>query len=131
MLIVRRGAAVLLEKRPPSGIWGGLWSLPEASGELELAARAAALGHVAPPHAFTALAPLTHVFTHFKLEIGPRLLEVPEDPLPGGFQAPGARGVAFLAVDGTSAWVPLASLDAYGLPAPVRRLLDALTGSLL
>jgi A/G-specific adenine glycosylase len=131
MLIVRRGAAVLLEKRPPSGIWGGLWSLPEASGELELAARAAALGHVAPAHAFTALAPLTHVFTHFKLEIGPRLLEVPEDPLPGGFQAPGAQGVAFLAVDGTSAWVPLASLDAYGLPAPVRRLLDALTGSLL
>ena len=28
---------VLLEKRPPTGIWGGLWSLPEAENEQALA----------------------------------------------------------------------------------------------
>jgi len=29
LLLEDGGGAVLLEKRPPSGIWGGLWSLPE------------------------------------------------------------------------------------------------------
>lgn len=29
MLIVRHQDSVLLERRPPTGIWGGLWSLPE------------------------------------------------------------------------------------------------------
>ena len=30
MLVVLSRGEVLLEKRPPTGIWGGLWSLPEA-----------------------------------------------------------------------------------------------------
>jgi A/G-specific adenine glycosylase len=30
------GPRILLEKRPPSGIWGGLWSLPEAASREEL-----------------------------------------------------------------------------------------------
>src|SRR5690242_9629100 len=29
MLVAIRAGEVLLEKRPPTGIWGGLWSLPE------------------------------------------------------------------------------------------------------
>ena len=72
MLVLRDGDAVMLEKRPPTGIWGGLWSLPEAADEAALAA-------VAQVSAATvrcrALAPLTHAFTHFKLEIEPRLAE--------------------------------------------------------
>ena len=29
MLLIRDGQRVLLQQRPPTGIWGGLWSLPE------------------------------------------------------------------------------------------------------
>ena len=29
MLVITRGSDVLLERRPPIGLWGGLWSLPE------------------------------------------------------------------------------------------------------
>ena len=31
LLITDESGAVMLEKRPPTGIWGGLWSLPEAA----------------------------------------------------------------------------------------------------
>jgi A/G-specific adenine glycosylase len=118
MLVLRDGACVLLERRPPSGIWGGLWSLPEAADEASLAERAFAFG--AEP-GFERLAPLVHTFTHFKLDIEPRCAEVG--------RASGAAGIE--ACDGQTAWVPLAQIDDYGLPAPVRKLLDGLRGSLL
>ena len=33
MLALTRAGEVLLEKRPPAGIWGGMWCLPEAARE--------------------------------------------------------------------------------------------------
>jgi A/G-specific adenine glycosylase len=117
MLVLRDGDAVMLEKRPPSGIWGGLWSLPEAADEAALAERAREFGgdgEVSP------LAPLTHTFTHFRLDIEPRLAEL--DRVTGGNAALG---------DAETAWVALRDIDAYGVPAPVRKLLDGLQGSLL
>jgi A/G-specific adenine glycosylase len=118
MLVLLDGASVLLEKRPPVGIWGGLWSLPEADGEAALAKRARALGGLrAPEH----LAPFTHVFTHFKLEIEPRVIDIDT----------GGSSAVLEAGDNENVWVPLAKIEAYGLPAPVRKLLDSLRGSLL
>jgi A/G-specific adenine glycosylase len=118
MLILRDGDSVLLERRPPSGIWGGLWSLPEAADEASLAERARAFGAVS---GFQRLAPLAHTFTHFKLDIEPRCAVLAR-----------AAGAALIeARDDDTAWVPLAQLDDYGVPAPVRKLLDALGGSLI
>jgi A/G-specific adenine glycosylase len=118
MLVLRDGDSVLLERRPPSGIWGGLWSLPEAVDETSLAERARSFG--AGP-GFERLAPLTHTFTHFKLDIEPRCAALS--------QGVGAAGIE--ARDDDTAWVPLEQLDDYGVPAPVRKLLDALSGSLV
>lgn len=118
MLVLRDGASVLLEKRPPSGIWGGLWSLPEAADELSLAERARAFGAA---QGFERLAPLTHTFTHFRLDIEPRCAAL----------AVGDEASTLEARDDETAWVPLAQIDDYGVPAPVRKLLDALKGSLL
>ncbi|MBB3256285.1 A/G-specific adenine glycosylase [Paraburkholderia bannensis] len=117
MLVLMDGDSVMLEKRPPSGIWGGLWSLPEAPGEAALAARAESLG--ADLATVSALAPLTHTFTHFKLDIEPRVVEM------------GRKGGALVAQEADTAWVPLRDIDAYGVPAPVRKLLDGLRGSLI
>ncbi|HEY3597758.1 MAG TPA: A/G-specific adenine glycosylase [Paraburkholderia sp.] len=117
MLVLRDGDSVMLEKRPPSGIWGGLWSLPEASDEAALAKRARAFGASAM---VSPLAPLTHTFTHFRLDIEPRVVELNR-----------VTGAPAALADGETAWVTLGELDAYGLPAPVRKLLDGLQGSLL
>jgi A/G-specific adenine glycosylase len=120
MLLLLDGDAVMLEKRPPSGIWGGLWSLPEAADEPALAERARDFG-VTPEHAASssALMPLTHTFTHFKLDIEPRVIELRPGAVPHEMN------------DGLTAWVPLGNIDAYGVPAPVRKLLDALRGPLI
>ncbi len=116
MLVLRDGDAVMLEKRPPSGIWGGLWSLPEAADEDALAERAHAFG---ADGVVSPLAPMTHTFTHFKLDIEPRIAEL-------------SRGVSIGALgDAETAWVAMRDIDAYGVPAPVRKLLDGLQGSLL
>ena len=115
MLVLRDGAAVLLQRRPPTGIWGGLWSLPEADQEADLVACARSFGGLGE---LSPLRPFTHTFTHFHLEIAPRLADCD-----GG----SVRRVE----DSTHAWVPLAKLDDFGVPAPVRRLLLALEGSLV
>ncbi len=117
MLVLRDGDAVMLEKRPPSGIWGGLWSLPEAADETTLAERARDFGG---DGAVSPLAPLTHTFTHFRLDIEPRLAELD--------RVSGARTVLG---DAETAWVAIRDIDAYGVPAPVRKLLDGLQGTLL
>jgi A/G-specific adenine glycosylase len=115
MLILRHENQVLLEKRPSSGIWGGLWSLPQAASEASLAMVAQRFGACAP---FAKMTMFTHVFTHFKLEIEPRLAQLD-------------RVSAQLGDGDSYAWVALSEMQAYGLPSAVRRLLENLNGSLL
>ena len=61
---------ILLEKRPPTGVWGGLWSFPEYSSDTELAdwikTRA-----VLVSEALTTLPQIRHSFSHFHLDITP------------------------------------------------------------
>ena len=102
---------VLLEHRPPAGIWGGLLALPEIPEEVEAQAWAAqVLGLVtAPPQP---LAHLTHTFTHFVLEIRPEILEVTQAPA--------------VARENRHRWQPLVALEHAALPTPVRRILQRL-----
>lgn len=113
MLIVRDDARrVLLERRPPSGIWGGLFSLPQCDVEVDApeflrehyGLRVKATGK---------LAPFTHVFTHFKLEIEPRSFTL-------------AAPITRVRDDDPWRWLALDQLPTLGLPRPVRELLDSL-----
>lgn len=75
MLILRRGDEVLLEKRPSTGIWGGLWSFPEVQNTTDTEAiLMSKFGIIAENE--TNLANVTHVFTHFKLHISPQIFQV-------------------------------------------------------
>jgi A/G-specific adenine glycosylase len=107
LLLLRHGDRVLLERRPPSGIWGGLLSLPELPPGTEPAAYAAQhlgarIGAVSP-------APmLTHTFTHFRLRIRPLVCDA--EPLAQAAE-PGRQ------------WLGSAEQAQAALPAPIRRIL--------
>lgn len=108
VLLIRAGTAVLVEQRPASGIWGGLFSLPElAAGETPESFVLSRFGWRAPP--FVCGEALRHVFTHFQLTITPWSTTLPA--LPKAVMEPGLR------------WLEPADLDAVGLPAPIRKLL--------
>jgi A/G-specific adenine glycosylase len=108
MLILLRGRDVLLEKRPPTGIWGGLWSLPETERVDDIAAVVRArYGVVSKTE--RPLPEFVHTFTHFRLNIRPRLLS-------GIHSRPVAREPGLM-------WIDLEEALAAALPAPVRKLL--------
>ncbi len=102
---------ILLERRPPQGIWGGLYSLPELSADdsaVEWCARA--LG--ASAFAEQRLATIEHAFTHFDLDLTPCLLRLASAPA---------------AIMDRPEWLwykPGTSLEV-GVPAPVAALLSA------
>jgi A/G-specific adenine glycosylase len=68
VLMVRDDGAVLLQRRPPAGIWGGLWTLPQFD---DVAAIPAALSG---ERGATSLPPYFHSFTHFDLTLHPLLV---------------------------------------------------------
>ncbi|HEX5394596.1 MAG TPA: A/G-specific adenine glycosylase [Rhodocyclaceae bacterium] len=109
LVLVDKAGRVLLEQRPPSGIWGGLLSLPELGDGEEADAKAlAAYGCMASD--WEQLPALSHTFTHFKLELVPLLARVKNN----------AKRVA----DGAGQqWLPIDDLESAALPAPIRRLL--------
>jgi A/G-specific adenine glycosylase len=119
MLVMRRGTQVWLQRRPPSGIWGGLWSLPEGEDTATLARIAEQIGIHDSAVELQALTPLSHTFTHFRLEIEPLLLDLP------------VAAKTLQLADAEAGWIAFSDLDSVGLPAPVKKLLQGLTGTLL
>ena len=71
LLISDPAGALLLRQRPPSGIWGGLWSPPEIEvAQTDIGSWSAdQLGFTATP--ITELEPVEHKFTHFDLTLIP------------------------------------------------------------
>jgi A/G-specific adenine glycosylase len=115
MLMLVHDGEVLLEQRPGSGIWGGLMSLPEVGGhgargavdEHALVAAASRFGEV---DEMSALLPLVHVFTHYKLHIAPYrvALSARGEPVAGHL------------------WWKMSAIEQSPLPAPVKKLLAEL-----
>jgi A/G-specific adenine glycosylase len=109
MLLALREGQVLLERRPPNGIWGGLWSLPQFE-TLEGAHAWCAARFGASPGSLRALAGLRHTFTHFDLDI---------EPL--SFDAAASR--AAMEADRWLWYNPAAPAE-LGLASPVKRLIE-------
>ena len=60
---------VLMEKRPPTGIWGGLWCFHEVSKHSQISELLAKLN--LHEHSREALTSFRHTFSHFHLDIEP------------------------------------------------------------
>ena len=101
---------LLLERRPPSGVWGGLWSLPECAVDIDPVDHCLTrLGlQVAELHK---LPSRRHTFTHFHLDIHPMAMRV--------------KNSVECVMDGSGrVWYNTAKPDRRGLAAPVARLID-------
>jgi A/G-specific adenine glycosylase len=117
MLLLRRGNEILLEQRATQGIWGGLWSLPEAAdtgngSDVQDLRRVCRERYGVTVTSTKLLPPVAHGFTHFKLAIKPVLVQVKKIQVKK-ITVPVAAVV----------WVPLAEAVSAALPAPVRRII--------
>jgi A/G-specific adenine glycosylase len=108
LVLLDRGQ-VLLEKRPAPGIWGGLWSFPEAPAKDLDAYCRRTLG--CEVDARKQLETLEHGFTHFRLNIRPLLCGVTRK---GNLESPGRL------------WLDLDEARDAAVPTPVRKLLERL-----
>ncbi len=75
MLMMLQQDEILLQKRPLTGIWGGLWCPPEMSLTEDTDAYCLQQFSL-KVRVMAELPPLDHSFTHFKLRIYPRPLRV-------------------------------------------------------
>ena len=116
MLLVRDAeGAVLLERRPPAGVWGGLWCLPEIANDADpldwCTERLRGRGEIG-----RRLPSRRHSFSHFHLDIEPVEILL-NQPGCGVLEA------------GDRLWYNPAQPDDVGLAAPVARLLDEVVGT--
>jgi A/G-specific adenine glycosylase len=133
LLLLLHGNDILLEKRPGSGIWGGLWCPPQFEDESAALAWSAKEGirivsgsgaKISQESAISAssypvnsedrcesLQTLTHSFTHFKLHITPLRLRLSHRP-----QSVQQAG---------SVWLDVENALQAAIPKPVRALLEA------
>ncbi len=116
LVAMRQDGSVLLERRPESGIWGGLWCLPEF--DTASAARTYA-GHTlesaeAQPKPLTIV---EHAFTHFDLVITPLLTR--------------CAGQAGVMDSIPTLWYNARDPARIGLPAPIKTLLENLSSPTL
>ncbi len=104
---------VLLERRPPVGVWASLWSLPQ-TGPDALDRAQWLQAHVnASPEDGERLATVAHGFSHYHLDLHP-------------FRWRNVALRTAVADNDALRWVPAHELESLGIPAPIRRLLGTL-----
>ena len=110
-LLLMHGNEIYLEKRAATGIWGGLWSLPQLDDGGELLEEYV-LRNGYDSMERTELDAFTHTFTHFKLHITPVMLKIENKPL--------------RAQQADSVWINVDQALQAAIPTPVRMMLAQL-----
>ena len=113
LMLCNEAGEVLLEHRPPTGIWGGLWSFPEFPAADELAGECVeSLGiEITEPEVWQTV---RHTFSHFHLDITPVFARASDYPLS-------------VMEDPRRLWYNRTEDDERGLAAPVEKLLQRLS----
>jgi A/G-specific adenine glycosylase len=103
---------ILLEQRPNKGIWGGLWSFPEFDCPINLVSFSQEKLKV-DPEEIQHQTSISHVFTHFKLDITPYLVHSSDN---------------YQKIDNNKifGWYTIRDALQLGIPAPVKAFLTLL-----
>ncbi|MFK0571548.1 A/G-specific adenine glycosylase [Endozoicomonas sp.] len=114
LMVVNQYGEVLLEKRPPTGIWGGLWSFPEISDPDQITEETfektgLTLNNCDFWQSFR------HTFSHYHLDITPALTFV---------EYPGQNAAPEIKDSDAYCWFALNQPPELGLAAPVKKLLQ-------
>ena len=131
MLLLRQGDSVLLQRRPEKAIWGGLWSLPESAWRAKEKNSNPSTNNLSVQELFQLVLPdekssslfkscklieqgleIKHVFTHRRL-----WMQI--------WHVTSSVAVKFSGDD--LKWIPLRQLGNYGLPQPIKLLLQGLS----
>ena len=118
IFIVTPSHDVLLQQQPNQGIWGGLWCPPQIALEhspnallkdLFSATNLALEEHLLPA--------FRHTFSHYHLEIHPKLLQLQHSP--NALHSPISEETLFC-------WYNVHNPPALGLPAPIKKLIQTI-----
>ncbi|MDD4912611.1 MAG: A/G-specific adenine glycosylase [Sideroxydans sp.] len=109
-LLLIHGNDILLEKRPSSGIWGGMWCPPQFDDEET--AKTWFVNNGMDASAGQRLEQFTHTFTHFKLHIAPLKIELEHKPVK--------------VMQAGSVWLDVDEALRAAIPTPVRAMLEKL-----
>lgn len=109
IIIDEDSESILLEQRPPTGIWGGLWSFPECGNDTDIASWCDQHLQLKITQPIETLPSLRHTFSHFHLDITPLSVR--------------ARHVGIMD-SGQYIWYNTRQPTARGLPAPVKAILE-------
>ncbi len=118
MMILEQDGEILLYQRPPSGIWGSLWSFPECPSDVDSTNWCQEnLGlAISTPET---LPKIHHKFSHYQLDITPQLAQI----------TPQNQSCVVMETS-PYVWYNTRQPDAIGLPAPVKALIDTLFNKL-
>lgn len=110
MLIAQNSdGQLLMQQRPSSGIWGGLWSFFEFENEASALKYCQQTGRITHHEHW---APIQHVFSHYKLTIDPFITVLEPKPQ--------------IRENNTGRWLSIEEALNLGLPAPVKRIIETL-----
>ena len=113
LILTNSQGDVLLQQRPPSGLWGGLWTLPQCDDDSAELREWVASELALDIHEITSWPEMRHSFSHYHLDITPIVASA--QPITNRIMEAGA-----------SVWYNSQQPDERGLAAPVVTLLQQL-----
>ena len=104
---------ILLQKKPPAGLWGGLWVFPQIQHQSELEATCQQFGLSVKSKVL--LEKKRHTFSHFHLDYRPLQVEVEES-------------CNNISENNDLVWYNIENPLSLGMPAPIKALLNETIG---
>jgi A/G-specific adenine glycosylase len=111
LILQNRQGEILLEQRPPTGIWGGLWSFPELESEQDVESHCQR--HHGSIQQSNKWQSFRHTFSHYHLDIHPVHIHL-------------KKSSSVVADNDKLRWYTQDEWQQLGLAAPVKKLLDVL-----